>query len=312
MRFAIIGAGAMGSLVGAMLAKAGAEVWLVNRNEPIVRAVRAEGLTVTWPDGTERLALNAAQAPGEIPGKMDVLIFLVKGCHTAAAAQAAQCLADERTYVMTLQNGIGNAEILERYYARERILYGLLEFAGKMLAPGHVQGLISANSKICFGPLTKAVNEDMRQIADFFKPSGIKIILREDVDSEVWIKLRNNSANVLFGLLRLSIGQGLAVAGCAELVQLIRNEVIAVARAKGIQFTSEELQVNGGKTAVNPELYAHLPSTAQDMKNKKPTEVEFLNGAIYREGLKLGVPTPYNELLYRLVKIYENGYEMQF
>jgi 2-dehydropantoate 2-reductase len=311
MKFAIVGAGAMGCLVGAMLAKAGAEVWLVNRNEAITGAIRRDGLKVTLQGEDEWVPIRAVQSPAEIGATMDVILFLVKGCHTEAAAAAARCLADEHTYVMTLQNGIGNVEILAQFFARERILYGLLEFAGKMIEPGHVQGFIGANSKICFGPATKVVTEEMERIAAYFKP-GIKVILRPDIDSEVWIKLRNNSANVLFGFLRLSIGQALAAEGAAELIQGVRAEVIAVARAKGIQFTPEELQVNGGKTPVNPELYAHIPSTALDMKNKKPTEVEFLNGAVYREGLRVGVPTPYNELLYKMVKIYENTYELQF
>ena len=98
--------------------------------------------------------------------------------------------------------------------------------------------------------------------------------------------MRNNSTNVLFGLLRLTMGQALGAEGTEEMMKMVRNEVIEVAKAKGIKFAEDELCVNKGKTPINPELYAHLPSTAQDMKNKKMTEVEFINGAIYKEGIK--------------------------
>ncbi|HBF38165.1 MAG TPA: hypothetical protein DDW50_12695 [Firmicutes bacterium] len=312
MKFAIIGAGVMGGLVGAMLSKAGAEVWLVNKNEEITEAIRKNGLEVKIQDRDEQFTLNAVKSSAEILQKMDVLIFLVKGYQTEAAAVAAQSLADGHTYIMTLQNGIGNVEILAKYYDPDKILYGILEFAGKMLVPGHIQALIGENSKICFGPASKVITEEMNKIEAYFIKSGLKIIFKADIDSEVWIKLRNNSTNALFGLLRQSMGQALSIPDTQEMMSLIRNEVIAVAQAKGIQFSPDELQVNQGKTPINPELYAHLPSTAQDIKNKKPTEIEFLNGAIYREGLKVGVPTPYNELLYKMVTILENTYDVQF
>ncbi|MBP2627883.1 MAG: putative 2-dehydropantoate 2-reductase [Firmicutes bacterium] len=312
MRFAIIGSGVMGSLLGGMLVKAGAEVWLVDQNETIIKAIQKNGLKITVNDTDELIKINAVQAPEEIGKKMDVIIFIVKGYHTESAAQSAQCLADKNTYVMTLQNGIGNVDILAKYYEEDKIIYGILEFAGKMIGLGHVQGLIGKNSKICFGSTLKIINDDMKKIAGSFEKSNIKVILREDIDSEVWIKLRNNSTNVIFGLLRLTMGQALLAKGTEELMKMVRNEVIQVAKAKGIKFTEEELSVNSGKTPINPELYSHLPSTAQDMKNRKMTEVEFINGAIYREGLKVGVATPYNELLYKMISIIENTYEMQF
>ncbi len=312
MKIAIVGAGVMGCLVGAMLKKAGEDVWLINTNKAIVSHVKTSGLTVCINNTEEKIAMNIAQSPAEITEKMDLIIFLVKGCHTEVAAQSATCIASERTYVMTLQNGLGNVEILSKYYNRDKILYGILEFAGKMIELGHIQGFISGNSKICFGSTQKKINDDFRRIADVLGGTGIKVILKEDIDSEVWIKLRNNSTNAVFGILRLTMGQALAASGTETLMKLVRDEVIAVAKAKGVKFTPDQLAVNGGKTPINPELYAHLPSTARDMKNKVETEIEFINGVIYREGLKLGVPTPYNEVLYRIVKIMEETYTLQF
>lgn len=311
MKFAIIGAGVMGSLVGALLKKAGEEVWLVDTNPVIIEHIRQHGLKVEIGGKEETVSLNVAQTPDSIKETMDVVLFLVKGCYTEAAASSAQCLVGPNTYVMTLQNGLGNVEILAKYYNFERILYGILEFAGKPVDVGHVKGFISANSKICFGPASHTLTGDMQKIADILGKSDIKVILEDNIDGEVWIKLRNNSTNAVFGLLRLTIGQALAAEGTEEVIKAVRDEVIAVAKAKGVSFATEQLVVNGGKTSVNPELYAHLPSTAYDMLHKNRTEIEFINGAVYKEGQRLGVPTPYNELLYRLVKIMENTYDMQ-
>ncbi|MBP2663913.1 MAG: putative 2-dehydropantoate 2-reductase [Firmicutes bacterium] len=268
MKVAIIGAGVMGSLIGAILHKAGAEVWLVDANETIVKHIQMNGLKISINDTEDIVKINAVQSPSEIDQIMDVIIFLVKGCYTDVAAKSAKCLAGDKTYIMTLQNGIGNVEILARYYNMDQILYGILEFAGKMVELGHIRGFIGKNSKICFGSTKKVINNDLKKIADLLGRTGVKVILRDDIDSEVWIKLRNNSTNVVFGLLRLTMGQALAAAGTEELMLAVRNEVIAVGTAKGIQFTEDQLSINGGKTPINTELYAHLPSTAQDMKNK--------------------------------------------
>lgn len=312
MKFAIVGAGVMGTILGAFLQKAGADVWLINRNEEIVQTINKKGLKVILQDGEKIFRLKAVQTPKEIKEKMDVVLFLVKGNDTEQAAKEAKILVDTHTYIMTLQNGIGNVNILEEFYPREKILYGILEFAGKMLEPGVVKAFISTNSKICFGPVTKQLSDPIQTIAAFFDKTTINCTLYEDVEKEVWIKLRNNSTNVVFGLLRLTMGQALSQKGTDEIMQCVRNEVIEIAKAKGLIFSDEELSVNKGKTPVNPELYQHLPSTALDMKNKKQTEVEFINGAIYREGQKFGIPTPYNEMLYRMVKIMELSYKMQY
>ena len=312
MKIAIIGSGVLGSIIGAMLSRAGADLWFVDTSDEIVKTINERGLRVVVNDREDVIKVKAVTAPSEIGEIMDLVIFLVKGNYTGVAARSAQCLAGPDTHIMTLQNGIGNVDILAEYFDRERILYGICEFAGKMLAPGHVKGMIGETSKICFGPTTKQITDGMKAIEGLFKKTGITIFMMEDVDSEVWIKLRNNSINVVFGLIRLSMGQGVGIDGTAEILDMVKSEAIAVARAKGVKFREEQLVVNRGKTPIHPELFGHLPSTALDMKNKVPTEVDFINGVVYREGQKLGVPTPYNELLYKLVKVIEAGYGMQF
>ena len=182
MKIAIVGAGVMGCLVGAMLKKAGEDVWLINTNKAIVSHIKKSGLTVCINNMEEKIDVNIAQSPAEIADKMDLIIFLVKGCHTEVAAQSATCIANDHTYVMTLQNGLGNVEILSKYYSRDQILYGILEFAGKMIGLGHVQGFIGENSKICFGSSQKKINDDFKQIGDILAKTGIKVILKDDID----------------------------------------------------------------------------------------------------------------------------------
>ncbi|WP_461205468.1 ketopantoate reductase family protein [Clostridium sp. DL1XJH146] len=312
MKIAIIGAGVMGSLVGSMLKKSGTDVWLVDTDKQKVKAIQQDGLKITLNDKVEDIKITAVNSATEINEKMDVIIFLVKGVYTDVAAKGAKCLADEKTYVMTLQNGIGNVDVLAKYYNKDKILYGILEFAGKLIEPGHIKSFVGENSKICFGSTTKTITEEMVNLKDLIEKSGLKVIISEDIDGEVWLKLKNNSVNVLFGLLRLPIGKGLSIDGTGELVHMVRNEVMEVAKANGIKFSDDFVNDKKQVSAISPELYEHIPSTAQDMKDGRITEVAYINGFIYKEGLRLGVPTPYNELIYKMVKVIEKSYKLQY
>ena len=226
--------------------------------------------------------------------------------------ESAVCLADENTCVLSLQNGLGNVDVIKKYFAEEKIWYGLMEFAGHVIAPGHIGGNIGANACIYFGSYQKKITDRMRAFADIMTSGGLKANIKEDVDPYVWFKLRSNINNVVFGLLRLTIGHMAVQEGKNELLNLVVGEVDKVAKAKGIEYPEEKQKASAEGKKLSPARMTHIPSTAQDMKAKKITEVEFLNGAIYKEGQKLGIDTPYNELLYRMVKIYENTYDVQY
>ncbi|MDR3270681.1 MAG: 2-dehydropantoate 2-reductase [Peptococcaceae bacterium] len=312
MKFVIFGAGTMGALVGALLTKAGEEVILVDKSDKVIAAIRQNGVKVTLKNTEEAFRIPIVKNAAEIKEKPDVILFLVKGLYTEAAAKEAQILTGPDTYVLTVQNGVGNADILAQYYDNAHVLHGILEFAGKLIEPGVVVAMISENSVITFGPINNVLTPEMNEIGAVFAQTGIKVMVKENVDGDIWVKMRNNMANALMGVVRLTIGQAMEVDVTDDLLKKVRNECIQVAEAKGVKFSEENLKVLNKKAAFNAELAAHLPSTAQDMKNHLLTEIEFLNGAVYHEGQKLGIPTPYNETLYKLVRIIERSYDQQF
>ena len=321
MKYAIIGAGAMGSIVGAYLVKGENEVWLVDPFEAHMKAISENGLKIEVNGETETVKVNAVTGSDQISDKMDVIIFLVKGLYTREAAESALCLANEDTYVMTVQNGIGNVDIFSEYFNPDKILYGLIQFGGSLVEPGHVYALIGANQGLKVGPNSKVLNEKIEEIAESFRAGGMHFELMEDIDGEVWYKMTKNcSNNAVCGIVRLPLGPYMAAKEAKQIGEELLKEVIAVAKAKGIKIKEDppkaqpkqgESKGGGGMKPDNP-MYNHLPSTAQDMSRERITEIDFLNGAVVREAEKFGVPTPFNKLVTLLVKVIEQNYEKCF
>jgi 2-dehydropantoate 2-reductase len=314
MKVTIIGAGSMGCIIASKLAAGGAEVTLVDTYEAHVKAINENGLTIVSgsdESDVENVKLQAVGDFADVERGQDVVLFLVKGVTTSESAQKVAALIDPDAYVMSLQNGIGNVDLLLEHFPREKVLYGLMQFAGQLLEPGRVKANLSEKSCIYLGSALKEELPVMNEFGEALTSGGLKANIVPDVDGYVWAKLRSNINNVIFGLLRLSIGNMATQEGRIALLKMATDEVDAVAAAKGITYPPEKTS-GGAVRTPSAAMMSHLPSTAQDMKNKRPTEIEFLNGAVYREGQKLGVPTPVNELLYRMVTIYQDTYDMQY
>lgn len=314
MKIAIIGAGAMGSTVGGHLSRTGAEIYFVDPFQEHVDAINEKGL-IYEVNGTEYTAkIKAYTSADQLGEKMDAMIFLVKGLYTKGAALGAKCLAYERTVILTVQNGMGNVEILSEVFGGDKIMSGLIEFGGKMVEPGHVSALISPTSRVMIGAANRKITPEMKEFAEYFVKAGFQFSLEADIAPLLWYKMTKNcSGNPVCGIVRLPLGPYHAAEEGGDIADKVADEVRSVAAAMGIQVPPEPVK-KGGQKGISPEspMYNHLPSTAQDMYRKKKTEIDFLNGAVVRYGEKYQVPTPYNRLITDLVKIIENNYDNQF
>lgn len=314
MKIAIVGAGAMGSILGAHFVMGGAEVYFVDPFEAHIRAMQENGLKFRINQEEPRyLNVTAVTSADQIDEKMDLILFMVKGLYTETAALGARCLADEHTYCMTLQNGVGNAEILAEHYNRERILAGVVEFGGRMEEPGFVCALINPTAKISFASTTEEEpDEFVQSVAGLLEKAGLRAYARKksEIESVIWFKLAKNcSGNPICAVTRLPLGPYNNTDEGLPIEKAVFEEVEAVANAQGIRLAD---QGKPHKIPKESQMYGHLPSTAQDVKARKKTEIDFLNGAVVRLGGKYGVPTPYNHMITALVKIIEQNYENQF
>ena len=321
MKVAVLGAGAMGSMLGAYLEAGGADVTLIVRHKELVEKFISPGITIKSyaADGVEQTGLGPVPVKAAVDTKeldvMDAVLLMVKGPDTREALNGAANIIGEQTKVITLQNGIGNTDIIAESIPKERIYYGCLNMSAIMEEPGVLSGALFGDVNVCLGSLEKGAEQKAfgEELCSYFKNSGVGAEYMENVDVEVWNKMLVNLAvNATCGLVRLRGGEA---GENNEFVMLgvdMIKEAIAVAHKKGV-----ELDLNYFMGHVLPSARKtsglHYPSMAQDMMMKKAkTEIEFLNGAIDRLGKEVGVPTPANTTVARLVRTIESNYDRQY
>jgi 2-dehydropantoate 2-reductase len=301
MEILILGAGAMGSLFGALLAPL-AEVCLFTTNAGHARAINREGLILTGMDGTvRRFGIRALTDSSHYDGKADLILLCTKARSTGEAAATAQRLVAEDGLVLTLQNGLGNLERIVAVVGAERAAAGTTAQAATLLAPGHVRHAGRGPSVLAAGP---GQSEKITAIAELFNRAGIDTHIVEDSDALLWSKLIVNvGINALTALLRVPNGVLARVPECEQLMAQAVDEAVAVARALLIDLPYEtQLERVRQVCALTS---ANRASMLQDILRGAPTEIDVINGAVVAKGLEVGVPTPVNLLLTQLVKALE-------
>lgn len=304
MKIAVVGPGAMGSLFGGLLARAGEDIWMVGRVGPKVEALQRNGLELEEGGRRETFAVKATTEVATV-GATDLVLICVKGYDTAAAAQAARALLGPETLVLTLQNGLGNAETIAAAVGEERTLVGVTAHGATLLGPGRVSHRGAGDT--VFGPLRGAPVSRVTEIAAVFSRAGIASRATPDPLPEVWGKLLTNAGiNALTAICRLRNGDLLAHDGTRELLAAAVREGAAVAAAKGIRLPYPDPVAHTEEVA--RATGANYSSMLQDVLARRRTEIDTINGALAREGASVGVPTPVNATLASLVRTIEASY----
>lgn len=302
MHVVVLGVGAMGSLFGAYLAPL-VDITLVGRWPAQLAALRRPGLTLIRPDG--RRTQQALHATDDVrrAAPADVVLVLVKSHQTArAAAQAAEVLRPQGIAV-TLQNGLGNREILADAVGAARVAQGVTSEGATLLAPGEVRHAGHGLTHLAATPQTAA---RLSHFATLLRQAGLETQLSEQVDGLVWGKLAVNAGiNPLTALLRVRNGFLVKNAAARRLMSAAAEEVAAVAAAAGITLPYPNAAQQAATVATaTAENYS---SMLQDVLRGAPTEIDAICGAVVRHGQAVGVTTPLNEALWRLVRAAETG-----
>jgi 2-dehydropantoate 2-reductase len=304
MKIAIIGCGAVGSLFAAHLAKAGeAEVWAYDVWREHVEAIQKSGLRIS---GAAQLTarLNATSDPRQLP-HCDYGIVATKAIHTKTAIAQVAHAFDENSAVCSVQNGVGSEEILAEYV--KCVIRGTTFPAGHPIAPGHIGFDIKGDTWI--GPFepTNTPYGKVEELAGFISRSGMNTIPLADARGAQWTKLIFNAAtNPVGALTLLHHGAAARFTPTGQLFNDLIAEGEAVAAKLGIKLHGDPRQlVQKGATAPGK----HRASMLQDVLAKRPTEVDFMNGAIAQWGEKVGVSTPLNRALWQLMKGLEHSWQ---
>jgi len=303
MRICIIGCGAVGGIFAAHLARQeGVEVWAYDVNREHVEAINRDGLRISGAaEFTARL--NAASDPAQIP-RCDYGIVATKAIHTRAAVAQAARIFDGHSAVCSVQNGVGNEEIIAEHV--KYVIRGTTFPAGHLISPGHVGYDIKGDTWI--GPFEPSHTpmEMVEELAGTLTRSGMHTIALPDARGAQWTKLIFNAAtNPVGALTRLDHGSATRFEPTGELFKALIEEGKCVARALGIELHGDpwELVMKGASAPGK-----HKSSMLQDVEAGRVTEVDFMNGAIFHWGEKTGVPTPLNRVMWALVKGLEHSW----
>jgi len=307
MRIAAVGTGALGSLYAGYLARSGEEVYAVDIKEDIVSAIRSSGIRIVEPEGKEvSIPVKKATLKPEEVGKVDLVIFLPKSRQTREAAQSARCLFGPETVGLTVQNGLGNPEAIEAVVGEGRILAGVTLNASTYLGPGRM--LYAGRGETVIGEMRGGPSPRAEKIAAAFNKAGLSTHVSSEVWNDVWGKLLVNAGvNPLTAITRLANGVLVDQAAAREIMRGLVEEGKRVAQAKGIRlpYTDAVKKVEDACIATKPNYSSML----QDVLAQRETEVDFINGAIVREGERLGIDTPINRTITNLVRAIEKTYD---
>jgi 2-dehydropantoate 2-reductase len=305
MDIAVIGAGAMGGLYGGLLARTGSNVvTLVDVRADIVEAVNASGLVIETPEGLLTIKVKAA-ASAEGVKTQDLIIVLVKSSATREAARLGAALAGPETVALSLQNGLGNLEILAEVLGEARVVGGSTSFGAWVRAPGVV--VLGGRGRTAIGELGGGESPRLRRLAAALSEAGLAPEMAGDVKCVVWTKLLANvGINALAGILGVQNGRLLELPAAAALMAGAVGEAEAVAKALGVKLGG--LDALAHCHGVCRATAANVCSTLQDFRARRPTEIGAMNGAVAEAGRRLGVPVPVNEALGSLIKALEEAY----
>jgi 2-dehydropantoate 2-reductase len=303
MKTAIIGPGAMGSLFGSLLARAGKEVWLVGNREEQTDRIRSVGLALEEQGKTRIVPMNATPDVTSV-GKADLVIFFVKTYDLKQAVSDAMVLEKENTIFLTLQNGLGNEETICAQVNPGKVMLGITGHGATLLEPGHIRH--AGSGKTFIGERDHRITDRALQIAQMFCEAGIETEVSSNIHDQVWGKLIVNAGiNALTALTGFKNGQLLDYPETVRLMEKLVSEAAEVARGKGARVEGdpiERVKKAAGATRENRS------SMGQDFDHKRRTEVDAINGAVVREAQILGILVPFNQAITDLVKAIEKSF----
>lgn len=299
LKFAVMGAGAVGCYYGGMLARAGHDVMLIARPQH-VEVIASAGLRLQTQTFDEQVQLKASVDASTVQGA-DVVLLCVKSSDTEAAGALIQPHLQANTLILCLQNGVDNADRLRAVLPRHTVSAAVVYVATEMAGAGHVKH----NGR---GDLVIEPSASSAAVAAALIAAGVPTVVADNVRGELWAKLILNCAyNAVSAIAQLPYGKTMASVGVQDVMRDVVAECLAVAQADGVQMAGD---VHQAVAKLAGSMPSQSSSTAQDLARGKPTEIDYLNGFIVQRGEALGVATPANRVLWALVKLLE-GRQLQ-
>src|SRR3989338_9040312 len=313
MKIVIVGPGAMGCLFAAFLAKstpacrqAGVEIWILDKNPERAKRINQQGISVEGISGNWQVEVKATASVEEI-ARADLIVICVKSYDTKEAISNAKSLIGDNTKVLTLQNGIGNIEIMAEVVGSEKVIAGVTNLGATLMDIGKVRH--AGKGETVIGRIDGKIPMELRTIREVFNKAGLEARISRDIKGLLWSKLIINAGiNALTAITRLNNGRLVEFEGTRRILREAVTEAIRITKRKRIKLIYDDPLAK--VEAVCEATSTNVSSMLQDVLRKKRTEVDFINGVIVRQGQELGIPVPVNSILVDLVKTIEISYNL--
>lgn len=301
MKIAVIGCGAMGSIYAARLATAGNDVLAIDRHEPSIERIGRDGLRVSGPGYDRVVPLRASTTAPDEP--MDLIVLAVKASDVTVGARQALPMLGPATPVLTIQNGLGSAETVAGIVGAERVAVGIASgFGASRVAPGHVHH--NAMRAMRFGAYSSLPHATVETIARAWTDAGFDAAAVTDIAAMQWEKLICNAAySAPCALTGMTVGQVMDDPEMAPVSQAAASEAWTVARASGIAVAVTDPVAH--VRAFGAQMPDAKPSALLDHEARRVSEIDVINGAVPRQGARVGVAAPVNATLTALIKAIE-------
>ena len=308
LNVAVLGAGAMGCLFGGLLAEKGLKVTLIDVWKEHIDAINKNGLKMDGFGGDRFIKINATNDPKSI-SPVDVVIVMCKATALEQALTNAKSIVGDKTVLMSFQNGIGHEAIMQNIVGIDQVLGGTTTQASNILGPGHIKNHASLPSWI--GEYEGGFSDRVKDIAETFTAYGLETIASDNVKKRKWMKLFALTAvgplSAIFDMHHTELYVTNKESKLArELGKQIILETRKVAQADGVEVSEDECLEMFLKIVDSNQT--NKSSMAFDIQYKRKSEIDFINGSVSKIGKKHGVPTPLNDMLYKIIKVKEGSF----
>jgi 2-dehydropantoate 2-reductase len=294
----VVGAGAMGRLFAARLAEAGTDVTIVDVDTALLSALSEKGILLEDDAGAREVAVTALPAE-KLSGASDLYVIFTKGMHTRSAVASIARFAGTGARVLTLQNGLGNPEIIAEVFPADRIVMGVAALPADVSGDTGVRSLGAGHLEV--GAFAPDGEPGVREVAAVLASAGFDARVSADIRAAIWEKVAFNTALNVLAALTGRTNAELDTAPGRRVIDTLVDEVVAVAHAQGVRADAARIHA-----AIDHALVAHgahRASMLQDVAAGRPAEIESIPGAVIGRAREADVPVPALEALTDALRI---------
>ncbi len=307
MKILIVGPGAIGCLLAYSLQRRKHEVILLDKDQKRALILNKQGITVEAANGKNNVKVKVVTSAKDING-IDFIFICVKSYDTKNAVQSIKHLINDNVSIVSVQNGIGNVEVIQESIESDNIMVAVTSIGSTLLSPGNVR--LSGKGDTFLGRPDKKNSVQLKKVRELLTESGFNSKISKDIKSVLWSKLIINvGINPITAITGLSNGALLDFEGAKRLMQQAVTEAVRVVKRKRIKLIYDDPLAK--VESVCEATSNNISSMLQDIRANRHTEIDFLNGVIIRYAQELNINVPVNRILVDLVKTIEASYNLR-